>query len=79
MQKTPIKQERFKEIVSECGGAKIFADKFGLSVQMVNNYCSGRNSPCTERLIYIINKLGISADWLFGRRDYPKYLRRDES
>lgn len=48
---------------------KDFADKTGLSVGAISNYCSGKRLPGGIEFVDILDKLKVSADYLLGRSD----------
>ena len=48
---------------------KDFADKTGLSVGAISNYCSGKRLPGGIEFVDILDTLEVSADYLLGRSD----------
>ncbi len=52
-----------------------FAQKLNLSRTTIINYEKGKTLPMLDHIAYLCEKYNISADYLLGRIDDPKYLK----
>ncbi len=52
-----------------------FANSVGVSKSTISGYERKINTISTTCLYYICKKYNISADYLLGKTDYPKYLK----
>lgn len=58
-----------------------FADKLGISRQLLAFYLSGKRTPSAEKLLEIASsqKERISVDWLLGLENDPRTFKKDSS